>query len=107
MQGINDIQTDEFPTAEELKELTATKEELFDKIVHDTKVNIMSSMVRLAKEQGKTSYGAQFRKEEDTTFINKVADDFRELGYEVNLEDGVNNIGGASVAITTLTVSWG
>lgn len=108
MQNVNDlnIQADEFPTAETLKDLTATPEELFDKAVHNTKVNLMSTMVRLAKEQGKTSYSAQFEKETEEKFFNALLKDFNELGYEATVVDSLGGFGQKPEPIKLVTISW-
>lgn len=96
----------DFLTAEELRNLTATKEELFEKKVFDIKENFMSTMVKLATQQGLFGYSAMFRKEKETSVLDKVKSEFEELGYTVTTTDRVQEIQGAEIEVTDLTVTW-
>lgn len=110
MQGLNNMEplgSDQFPTAEQLKDITATPEELFEKQVEATTSNIMSTMVRLAQEQGRTNYGVQLRVDTSSQeFIDAVANTFKELGYVVSMEDSEGLLGENKIPVKNVTISW-
>jgi len=109
MHSINEAQItlDEFPTAAELRELTATPEELFEKQVTDTATNIMTTMVRLAKEQGRSDYAVQVRKDNSSEeFINAILSHFEKLEYTVSAKDEMGGLGEAQVPVKLITISW-
>lgn len=108
MQSINDaaITEDDFLTADQMREITATPEELFDKQVESIKENFMTSMVRTAREQGRQFYAGTFIKQGNEKLIKTIASDFQEMGYVTESADTVQNNGQQEIPVTVLTISW-
>src|SRR5690606_32010025 len=97
MKSVNDnnveLNEGDLLTAEQLREITATPEELFQQKREDIKLNFMSSMVKLAREQGRKFYAANFQREQDTSLLDAVIKDFQDLGYKTITQDSVQKMG--------------
>ena len=109
MQGINELEnldSGEMLTAKQLLEITSTVEELFEQKREDIKANFMTTMVKLAREQGRKMYAATFQLEEDTSLLDTIIADFQALGYKTLTEDGVQKVGEKEVQVRTLGISW-
>ena len=101
MKSVEDvvIDKDEFLTAEQLRGMTATQEELFEQKVYDIKTNFMSTMVQKATTQGSTGYQAIFRREADTGVLDKVKSAFIALGYKVTTKDRIQEMEGNKIDV--------
>lgn len=109
MQGINEmgVTQNDFLTADQLRDITATEQDLFERQVFNTKRNIMDTLVKLANEQGQTQYGVQFNKNNSPDeFIDAIVNDFTELGYSITTEDSVSNLGETEIPVKLVTLSW-
>lgn len=107
MQSVNDMEITEqdFLTAEQMREITATPEELFESQVNSIKENAMTTMVRLATEQGRNFYAIQFIKSQDNKLVDAISAFFSENGYKTQQVDTSDEASGTP--LTVLTISWG
>ncbi len=93
MQGLEALTAEEqeLVTAEQLRELTATDEELYDRALKGLVESAMSSMVANATNQGALGYGVQILLESNGKSNEKLIEDFvktfQDLGYTVNTND--------------------
>lgn len=106
MQSVNDMEITEqdFLTADQMREITATPEELFESQVNSIKENAMTTMVRLATEQGRKFYAIQFIKSDNERLIDAIAGFFSESGYKTQKADTVDKT--TNTSLTILTISW-
>lgn len=90
-------------TADSLREMTITKEELFERQKSSVLDALMSSMTRIASEQGGRSYVANLNPQFDVNLLNSITQTLQGLGYVVTTESKQDaNIGN----FTSLTISW-
>ena len=108
MQSVTDMQITEndFLSAEQMREITSTPEELFQAQVTSIKENLMSSMVNVATKQGRKFYAAQFLKEGNDKLIKTISDEFEGMGYKINTADTIQENGTQQIPIVILTISW-
>lgn len=110
MKSVNEssqeLNENDLLTAEQMREITSTPEELFEQKREDIKLNFMSTMVKLAREQGRKFYAANFQREQDTSLLDAVIKDFQELGYKTITQDSIQKMGEKEVPIVTLAISW-
>jgi hypothetical protein len=90
-------------TAEALREMTITKEALFEKQKNSVLDQLMSSMVRVASEAGGNSYVANLNPQFDPVLLAAVDTELKSLGYKTTTEAKTDKAVGNFVA---LTISW-
>lgn len=90
-------------TAEALREMTITKEALFEKQKASVLDQLMSSMVRIAAEAGGNSYVANLNPQFDPTLLAAIKEELEKLGYKTTTEAKTDKTVGTFVA---LTISW-
>jgi hypothetical protein len=90
-------------TAEALREMTITKEALFDRQKASVLDQLMSAMVRIASEAGGNSYTANLNPQFDPALLSVVDSELKKLGYTTVTEAKNDKAIGAFVA---LTISW-
>lgn len=110
MRSVNDNNVEpndgDLLTAEQMREITSSPEELFEQKREDLKFNLMSTMVKLARDQGRKFYAVNFQREQDMSLLNAVVKDFQELGYKTTTQDSVQKVGEKEIPIVTLSISW-
>jgi hypothetical protein len=101
--NVNDVTDTKLVTAEVLRDMTISKEDLFQKQKESVLESLMSSMVRIASESGGKSYSANLNPQFDTTLLVSIVDQLKGLGYAVTVETKTaKDIGN----FTQLTISW-
>lgn len=90
-------------TAEALREMTITKEDLFERQKANVLDQLMSSMVRQATENGNRSYSANLNPQFDPSLLGKIVDELKALGYEVTSEAKNDPKLGSFIA---LSINW-
>jgi hypothetical protein len=90
-------------TAEVLREMTITKEALFERQKQGVLDSFMSSMVRQASENGNRSFSATLAPQFDTTLLTSIVDTLKGLGYTVTTEAKSDEKLGAFILVV---VSW-
>ncbi len=103
MESIDEAQTKEYVTAEELRDMTITKEERFERDRLNIMDSLMSSMVELATRNGVFDYSANLNPQFDAVLLTTVTKDLEEIGYRVIAESQKNETVGDFIL---LTVSW-
>lgn len=103
MESIGNQGNTELVTAEELRNLTISEEEKRERDRRNVKDNMMSSMVRLASENGALEYTANLAPQFDSVLLTTIVDDFKELGYKTEVKKEKNDNFGEYIA---LKVSW-
>ena len=110
MQSVSDgtkpADLDELVPASELREITATPEDLFDKKKMDMLTSLMSSMVGVATQNGSHSYAAQMTADMDTTVLDAVQQELRDLGYQVSYEPSKFKMQGQEMDIILFKINW-
>jgi hypothetical protein len=91
-------------TAEVLREMTITKEDLLKRQKESVLEALMSSMVRLASEQGSTSYSANLHPQFDSVILVQIVDTLKSLGYTVVTEKAKEE--NTDQEIIRLVVTW-
>lgn len=90
-------------TAQDLRAMVMTKEALFDRQKTSILNDLMSTMVRLATEQGAGGYAANLDPKFDPTLLSSVTKELTDLGYEVTTEPKTDgNLG----SVLCLTIKW-
>lgn len=89
--------------AQTLREMTITKEELFNRQKDNVLDAIMSSMTGVASSKGDFQYQAQLTPQFDTKLLAEIVKKFEDLGYKVTSEAKNQEAIGAYVA---LSISW-
>lgn len=90
-------------TAQALKEMTVTKDELFARQKASVLDSLMSSMVRIATEVGGNDYIATLNPQFDQNLLNEIVDELTTLGYIATVQDKVDTVGGQT---KVLTIIW-
>lgn len=94
---------DKLVHAQVLREMTITKEELFTRQKDSVLDALMSSMTRIAADQGGSNYVAQLTPQFDPTLLAEITKTLEGLGYKVTSEARNQKDIGSYVA---LTISW-
>jgi len=95
--------TTEFVTAEELRDMTISKEDRFERDRGNIMNSLMDSMVKIASENGLFVYTANLNPQFDAVLLTTISKDLNELGYEVTAEEKDEpNLG----KFISLNVSW-
>lgn len=102
--AVNPIENNILVPADVLRGMTVSKDEIAKRQKENTLQDIMSSMVRLATEQGATSFSANFQVNSSQSFIDSIADELKALGYTVTSEL-VNNSQLGNVL--SMNITWG
>jgi len=76
----------EIVPAETLREMTATKESLFERQKNSILETLMSSMVKVATDNGARNYSANLHPQFDQVLLKTVTDKLTEAGYAVTAE---------------------
>lgn len=89
MQSVTDINgTDtNLVTAEALREMTITKEDLIARQKANILDDLMSSMVKVATQHGANSYTANVNAQFDPTLLQDIVAQLTTLGYTVTTEN--------------------
>jgi predicted Zn-dependent protease len=97
-------------TAEALREMTITKEALFDKQKASVLDQLMASMVRIASESGGNSYTANLNPQFDVSLLAAVKEEFEKLGYKTVTEAKSDKVliteQNPSGTFVSITISW-
>jgi len=101
MQSAINVGNDEMTlvTAEALREMTITKEALFERQRVSVLDSLMSTMVKQATENGNNNYVANFNSQFDPSLLTSITDELKKLGYIVTTSDHMGSL-------TSLTISW-
>ena len=114
MQNINDVQEpkpDKFITAESLRELTLTPEQLFEIQKSNLCDTLMESMVGVATKNGDYSYTTNLLEAMSERLRNEIVEKFQELGYTVELSQKLQTEqqtqrGVQKIEYRILTINW-
>lgn len=90
-------------TAEVLREMTITKEDLFERQKNSVLDALMSSMTRIASEQGGRTYVANLNPQFDPVLMTSITEKLQELGYSVTVETRTDEKLGSFVS---LAINW-
>lgn len=108
MQELKDASVereDTFLTAEAMRDLTLTTEELFEMAKENITNSIMESMVGVATKNGQMFYATNILSAMDTKLRDEVMQRFTDLGYKVSLSKELNHKESGQ-AYKVLSVSW-
>ncbi len=88
MQSASDIAQKEetLVSAEALREMTVSKETLFERQKESVLDTLMGTMVRIASEQGGNEYSANLNPKFDPSLLTSITTRLQELGYTVTVE---------------------
>jgi len=86
MQSVPNLNDTNLVDAKTLREMTISKEALFEKQKNGVLDSLMSSMVRQASEVGLTGYSANLNPQFDPLLLGEIVTDLKNLGYEVATE---------------------
>lgn len=100
--GNNEIST-EFVTAEQLRDMTISKEDRFERDRNNIMTSLFDTMVKLATENGVSSYDVKLNPHFDPVLLSTVKNDLTELGYVVKSEKKDDPQLGKFIA---LDISW-
>ena len=108
MESLND-QTpsieDQYVSAEVLKEMTLSQEELFEIATKNICDSIMSSMVSVATKNGANFYGAQLLASMKDDMNQRIVETFENLGYETQMSE-LQTSPQTGQKYKVLTISW-
>lgn len=100
----------DFPDADELRDLTTPKEEIFKAKKRSFIMNIGSDIVAKAKNQGEYSHSMALASnflglvgEDQDRMLKEVTDFLTKQGFQVSITENTN---GTGMLTKTLTVSW-
>lgn len=109
MQSINEqtgtpqTQELELVSADTLRDMTITPEELFDKQKQEILVSLMSSMVSVATQNGASEYAANLHPQFDPKLLEDIKTQLGSLGYTTeSRKESAENLG----EFISLVVSW-
>lgn len=109
MQSINEmsnVSSNDLISAQQLQEMTATPEDLFNMKKEDLLVNLMSSMVGVATKNGAYTYQARMTADYDTAVLDAIQSELNGLGYNVSYEPSKFTVEGREIDIIVLNISW-
>lgn len=86
-----------------LREMTVTKEDIFNRQKENILEQLMSAMTRVATEKGGTQYGAQLTPNFDPALQVEIVNAFQGLGYSVSTETKTDEKIGT---FNIITISW-
>lgn len=89
--------------AQTLREMTVTKEALFERQKASVLDSLMSSMVRIATETGGSNYAANLHPQFDPSLLAQIVAELETLGYTVTSEAKNDEKLGAFIQVA---VSW-
>lgn len=69
--------------ADQLRDMTLTKEEIFEKDKNGLLDTFMGNMVQFATQQGAHQYAANLHEKFDPTMLTEISKEFENLGYQV------------------------
>ena len=90
-------------TAEALREMTISKEALLKNQKRGIIDTLMSTMVRIATEQGGNGYTANFDPKFNPTLLAEITENLESLGYKVVTEAKSDE---KSIASISVTINW-
>lgn len=97
-------QPDNLVTAEVLREMTITKETVLERQKASVLDSLMSSMVRLASENGAKVYKANLNPQFDAVMLTQIIDTLKGLGYKV--ETTKTQEENTKQEVILLSISW-
>jgi len=103
MLDINDSTAEELLTAEQLLNMTVSKEELYKRQKEGLMQSLMSSMVQTATQTGATAYVAQLNPQINAALLTEVTDEFKKLGYSTVVKNEKTQQLGEYIA---LIIDW-
>ena len=107
MQSIQDTEaTTEFVTADELRDMTISQEELFERQKANLLDTLFGNMVKLATESGLFFYEANLNPKFDPVLLATLKGEFEGLGYEVQVNDRELQTNEGTQAYKSLVISW-
>lgn len=110
MQSALDISSEgssNLVTAQVLRDMTITKDDLFSRQKNNVLDSLMSSMVRIATEAGGESYVANLNPQFDAALLEIIIRDLEDLGYKVTSETKTVTLeAGNPTSFIALTISW-
>lgn len=86
-----------------LRDMTITKEQLFDRQKNSLLESLMSSMVRVASENGGTVFNATLNPKFDPVMLDSIVETLKGLNYTVNTSRQTDPSVGE---LTVITVGW-
>jgi hypothetical protein len=98
----NDNDTAMVP-AQTLREMTISQAVISKRQKDSIMDSFMSSMVRIATEQGGNGYSAKLQPTFDPTLLAEISNEFQTLGYTVTTEQQVDPTVGPFLL---MTISW-
>ncbi len=90
-------------SAEAMREMTISKEVLFEQQKNQVLDTFMSSMVRIASEQGNNLYNANLNPQFDPTMLGSITTQLTDLGYVVEVETKTQEKLGSYIS---MTIKW-
>lgn len=112
MQNINDtlanMEDIGFPTAEQVKAITATPEDLYQAKLFSAKNNLADTIVQVARQQGLTQYSQKLKPDgEIPRLIEDLSEFVKSLGYTASVRDVVEpTMDGGTINLIELTLGW-
>lgn len=100
--GSSEVTTD-FVTADELRDITISKEDRFERDRTNVLTSLMDSMVKQATDIGAFAYSANLHPQFDPVLLETVQNDLTELGYSVSANELEDKAVGKFIQ---LQVSW-
>lgn len=92
--------------AEQMRELTISKEDLRKKKKNQVLDNIFTSMVKVATENGHNGYGADFAPDTDESFLKDIEEEIKTLGYKTDIRI-IKHPAANNQEIKRLVIDWG
>lgn len=89
--------------AQTLREMTVTKEALIKRQKDSVLDSLMSSMVRIATEQGGNGYAANLNPQFDPTILAEIVTELQTIGYTVTTEAKSDEKLGSFI---TMSIKW-
>jgi hypothetical protein len=113
MKSFNDVNLEELELldVEQIRAITATDQELYERALNDLTQNAMSTMVANATNQGAQGYAIQIIKENNgksnLKLVQEFAKTFEELGYNVDQEESTAlNNHNTPVEVINVHIEW-
>jgi len=103
MEQIGQEDSTEYINAADLLDMTISEDARFDRDRNNVLDSLMGSMVKMATENGFTSYGANLNPKFDSKLLTAISGDLTKLGYEVKTKEVDDKTIGKFIL---LDVSW-
>lgn len=105
MQDISNVNEESISLmpAQDLREVTATPEAIFNRQKNEVLQSLMTSMVQFATTNGVYEYSAQLHPNFDEKMLSEIKETLENLGYGTSSNEGESQAIGKHIV---LNVSW-